>query len=188
MTVRELHMSTAQMVDEDIDLVTNIDDDTKLILDKFLGSYNHAYQKVAKDKLLFLTKEEVEVENKKINTEYLMNKLCLILRIEDDEGNRVDYSEDGNSEVLVDTEKTSVTIYYYYIPKKLVDLDDSTKFPPDVDERILCYFAAYEYLNMEGGSEERVKAQDNLLAFNDAVDNIRKRRMPSKYIKKVGEF
>lgn len=187
MTVRELYLTTALMVDEDVNLDGNIDEDTKLIIDKFLSSYNHAYRKVSKDKLLFLTKEEVEVENKRINTEYLMNELCLILKIEDAEGNKINYTDDGDYEVLVNTNQTSVIVYYYYLPKKLSEMDDSTKFPPDVDDKILCYFAAYEYLNMEGGSEERVKAQDNLLTYNDVVDAIKKRRMPSKYVKKVGE-
>lgn len=176
------------MVDEDINLEGNIDSDTKLIIDKFLGSYNQAYRKIAKDKLLFLTKEEVEVENNRINTEFLMNEMCLILKIEDDAGNKITYNDDGDYEILVNTNENSVIVYYYYLPKKLSSMDDSTKFPPDVDDRILCYFAAYEYLNMEGGSEERVKAQDNLLTYNDALDSIRKRKMPSKYVKRVGEY
>lgn len=188
MTVKEMYLATARMVDEDINLDGNIDSDTQSIIKKFLDSFNYSYRKVAKDKLLFLAKEEIELEDKTFNTDYLANTHCLILSVKDKNGNTLHFEDDGDGDIVVDTSEDSVIVHYYYLPRKLEALDDSTKFPSDVDERILCYYASYEYLNMEGGSEERNKAQDNLLAYNDALDSIKKRKGPKKYVRKVDDI
>ena len=185
MTLKEMYLEISRRVEEDIEIKDNakIPDDVQKILDKFLISINYIYRKIALDKRLFLTKEVVEVDNNRINTEYLQEEFCELLKVLDENGNEiVNYAHDGDNEIEIAGNHEEVTVYYYYLPKRLSDLGDTPKFPSDVDDMILCFFSAYDYLAQEG--DEEVKAQNQLTLFNDKYDSIRKRRGRTKYVRR----
>jgi hypothetical protein len=185
MTLKEMYIEVARRVEEDIVIKDNqkISDSTQAILDKFLISINYAYRKIALDKRLFLTKETVALENNRVNTDYLNEEFCEILKVTDSEGNNLKYfMEDGDNEILVEgTGLTDVTVYYYYLPRRLEEMTDEPQFPADVDDMILCFFAAYDYLAQEG--DEETKAQNQLILYNDKYDGIRRRRGRTKYVR-----
>lgn len=183
MTLKEMYNEVARRVEEDIVIKDNqrISDSTQAILDKFLTSINYAYRKISLDKRLFLTKETAKLENNRISTDYLNEEFCEILKVTDTDGNKLKYyMEDGDEEILVDTQNTEVIVYYYYLPKRLEELSDEPKFPSDVDDMILCFFAAYDYLAQEGDEEQ--KAQNQLILYNDKYDSIRRRAGRTKYV------
>lgn len=184
MTLKEMYIEIARRVEEDIVIKDNqkINDSTQAILDKFLISINYAYRKIALDKRLFLTKETVTLENNRVNTDYLNEEFCELLKVTDSEGNNLKYYiEDGDNEILVDTSETEVIVYYYYLPRRLEEMADEPQFPADVDDMILCFFAAYDYLAQEG--DEEAKAQNQLILYNDKYDGIRRRRGRTKYVR-----
>jgi len=187
MTLKELYYEIAKRVDEDITINFDgtMDDDTKELIDKFLSSINYFYRKVAKDKRLFLWKESVELNNGILDISLLEKEFCELLRIESEAGDKIKYLEINNSNIKCETDAKNVIVYYYYLPTRLQNLSDSPQFPNDVDDNILCFYAAYDYLNIEGENEDRIKAQSQLILLNDALDGIKKRNGPSKYVKEV---
>jgi len=184
MTLKEMYFEIARRTEEDIVIKDNqkISDSTQAILNKYLTSINYAYRKIALDKRLFLTKETVTLENGRANTDYLNEEFGELLKIVDTDGSNLKYCmEDGDNEILVDTSSSEVVVYYYYLPKRLEDLSDEPQFPADVDDMILCFFAAYDYLAQEGDEEQ--KAQNQLILYNDKYDGIRRRAGRTKYVR-----
>lgn len=185
MTLKEMFLEISRRVEEDIEIKDNakIPDSVQKVLDKFLISINYIYRKIAGDKRLFLTKENVTVENNRINTDYLQEEYFELLKVLDSNGNEIiNYTHDGDNEIEIIGNYDTVTVYYYYLPKRLESLSDEPKFPSDVDDMILCFFSAYDYLSQEG--DEEVKAQNQLTLFNDKYDSIRKRRARTKYVRR----
>ena len=187
MTVKELYFEIAKRVNEEIAINydNTMDDNTKELVNKFLSSINYMYRKVAKDKRLFLWKESVELNNGILDISLLEKEFCELLKIETESGDRIKYSEVNNLNIKCEADDKNVIVYYYYLPERLQNLSDSPQFPNDVDDNILCFYAAYDYLNIEGENEDRVKAQGQLILLNDALDGIRKRKGPTKYVKEV---
>lgn len=185
MTLKEMYLEISRRVEEDVEIKDNkkIPDSVQKVLDKFLISINYIYRKIAGDKRLFLTKEAVEVENSRINTDYLQEEYFELLKVLDENGNEIiNYTHDGDNEIEIVGNYDTVTIYYYYLPKRLESLSDEPKFPNDVDDMILCFFGAYDYLAQEG--DEEAKAQNQLTLFNDKYDGIKKRRARTKYVRR----
>ena len=185
MTLKEMYLEISRRVEEDVEIKDNkkIPDSVQKVLDKFLISINYIYRKIAGDKRLFLTKESVEVENNRINTDYLQEEYFELLKVLDENGNEIiNYTHDGDNEIEIVGNYDTVTIYYYYLPKRLESLSDEPKFPNDVDDMILCFFGAYDYLAQEG--DEEAKAQNQLTLFNDKYDGIKKRLARTKYVRR----
>ena len=185
MTLKEMYLEISRRVEEDIEIKDNvkIPDSVQKVLDKFLISINYIYRKISLDKRLFLTKETVTVENNRINTDYLQEDYCELLKVLDENGNEIiNYTHDGDNEIEIVGNYDNVIVYYYYLPKRLESLSDEPKFPSDVDDMILCFFSAYDYLAQEG--DEEVKAQNQLTLFNDKYESIKKRRARTIYVRR----
>lgn len=185
MTFKELITQCGYRIDETID-TTSTDAKVILMINKLKSGINTAYKTIAKDKLLLQTKDTITLENSIFNTEYLTNTFYKINKITDLEGNELEFTSIGDNEYKVDTLETSIILYYYYLPKALSGMSDNIKLPSSIDPMILAYYACYEYLNMEGDDEERLKAKDNLNAYTVAYNSIRKPAMYASIIDRYG--
>lgn len=182
MTLNEMIKECSYRIDETID-TTSTNASVVLMINKLKSSINTCYKKLAREKLIFTTKETILLENNIFNTEYLLNKCYKVKRITDTEGHTLRYDVIGDNEIEVDTDLTSVIVYYYYIPKDLVNLADSTKFPKNIDDMILVNYASYDYLNMVGEAREMAKAQNELALYQDAYENI---KIPAEIVRAGG--
>lgn len=172
MTLKEIIQDCLRRIDEDIYDLSNLTDKEEVIIAKVKTSINYCYRKLAREKMCFSTRENVNLENNIFNTEYLNNTYIRIKKVLDANGNEVMVKDIGDGEMYVETRDKTVTVYYYYQPEPINSYSDEPTLPAKVDPLIFSYYAAMDYLNMEGDNEERVKAQDQLGLFNDAWSNI----------------
>ena len=173
MTLKQLIQECLYRIDEEIGDFKNLTDKEQVIVNKLKTGINYMYKKLAREKKIFLTSQEIKLDNNIFNTEYLINTFVQIKRIVGSNGEQLQYKDIGDGEVEVKTRDTEVTVYYYYQPEALTGMSDETEFPPRIDDMILVYYASSDYLNMEGENEEMVKAQLQLNLFNDAYENIK---------------
>lgn len=173
MTLKQLIQECLYRIDEEIQDFKNVTDKEQIIINKLKTSINYIYKKLAREKKIFLTNQKIKLENNIFNTEYLMNTFVQIKRVVGSRNEPLQYKDVGDGEIEVKTRDTDVTVYYYYQPDALEGMSDETEFPERIDPMILVYYAAMDYLNMEGENEEMVKAQLQLNLFNDAYENIK---------------
>lgn len=182
MTLKEIIQDCLRRIDEDIYDLSNLTDKEAVVIAKLKTSINYCYRKLAREKLCFKTKENVKLENNIFNSEYLNNTFVSLKKVIDTNGNEVEATDIGDGEYKLETRDTNVTIYYYYQPEAINSYSDEPTLPALVDPLIFSYYAAMDYLNMEGDNEERVKAQDQLTLFNDAWSNIPVPATREKYL------
>jgi len=183
LTLDEMFIETATYVDETIEKTDGVYTGESLaIVNKFKSAINRAYIKIAKFRFKLDHSEDVVLDaNKQFSLSSLSKTFYEIIKIENEDeapvrrafvpGNKVECPDYNEGDTL--------TVYYYYIPAKLQNLDDTPEFPAGaVDHKVLCYYAAFEYLHMEG-MYDRTKAEqaDKWLAFwNDGYNEIKQNR------------
>lgn len=150
--------------------------DSKVIADKFTVGINFAYRKIAKEKIQLTHSEAVTLDAKKsFLATALSRELITILSIETADESPIGWNRGVGNKIICPGAEAggSVTVEYRYLPAKLALLTAVPDFPEgQVDHRILCYYADFEYLNTEVDAASRNRAQTWLGLFNSGYSDI----------------
>lgn len=157
--------------------------DNLVIANHLRDGINIAYRKIAREYYRILTKETVRLDdNSSYDTRNFTNKLFAIDKIEDESRELVGFFFDDDNTIRTDEigAQGIVTIFYYYIPDKLVNDDDVTDFKEGIfEEECLAFYGAYHYLTIRNDRTAGYWAN----MFNDVVSNIRPGKGESKKVK-----
>lgn len=180
MTLDEMYIETAMYTDENIVKTSgDYSGDNLKIINKFKSALNYAYKKICKEKFKLLATENITVINNAINIADLNKAFFKLKDIKDSNGYELNYNLNGD---IISLDNGNVVVNYYYMPDDLVNLTDVPLLPEaGVDHKILCYFAAFQYLNIE--DDDRASKWINL--WNDGFNSIKQpnkiRRVKSVY-------
>lgn len=175
MTLDEMYAETAMYTDETINKVNgNYDGNSMPIINKFRSAINYAYKKICREKY------HPEIEDRINPGDILTMKFYRILSVKTEDGFDIDYSIEDN-ELRYDYDG-AVLVRYQYIPNDLVNLTDEPIVPEEyVDYKIMCYYAAFQYLNIEDDD----RAARWLSLWNDGFDSIKEIKVVQYKIKPV---
>lgn len=167
-------MNLAEML---IECSINIDEQDNLTTEtiaKLKTGLNYAYQKIAREKFMLDTKEEVVLDaNKEFSLSSLTKEFLQIIGVFDENCLLNSILSNGKIKVPSKQEGDSVTVVYYYLPDKLVDNEDIPEFPEGaVDPKIMCFYASYYYFSID----DDPKMDIWLSMFNDGFRGIRQNR------------
>lgn len=181
LTLDEMYVETAIYVDEEISKSGGVyTGDSATITNKFKTAINYMYLKIARERYKLIYKEDIVLDaNKQFNISSLTKTLFKIVTVQDSSETDIAYKIIPSEKVECPYQNASdtVTVYYYYKPAELTGLTDSMDFPEGaVENKILCFYAAYFYLSQETDSSSQLKANNYLALFNDAVDRIDENR------------
>lgn len=193
MTLDEMYLETAVYVDESIHKNDEgaYTGESLLIVDKFKSAINYAYHKICKERFSLEYSEEVVLdENKEFAIAGLTETFYELIKITGNSRHRISWEFVPPEMVRCpgrDSGET-VRVYYYYLPPELRGLEDEPVFPLGaVDHRVLCYWAAFTFLHMEGQWDTSASAQaERWLSFwNDGFGSIKQNRGEPDEIKNV---
>lgn len=137
---------------------------------KFMSGINYAYKKICREKF-HLTFEDI------VNPGDVLTKpFYKVLSVKNLDGSPVPFEMVEND---IRYDAGTVKIKYEYIPSELVNLTDVPEIPEEkVDHRILCYFGAFQFLNIN--DDER--AEKWLSMWEDAFSNISSANTKLNYV------
>ena len=181
MTLDEMYVEIATYVDETITKTGAVYLDTSLaITNKFKSAINEAYRKIATERYKLIYSQTVTLDaNLQFTLSGLTKTFYRLVRVEDADEYEITAMIIPAEKVECPNEASgdTVTVYYYYLPAELSVLTGSPEFPTAaVDHKVMCYYAAFKYLTIEGEQENRVKARDWLALWNEGFDSINQNR------------
>jgi hypothetical protein len=142
------------------------------------SALNYAYKKICREKYRLKNTEDVTLI---VDGKFDCKSLAKSFFIPSDL-----YIKTDGDYILLPSNKAgdTVTINYYYIPTDLVNPSDVPELPETiVDHKILCFYAAYESLKVDGDEEGFAPTWLNL--FNDGFNNIKTNRQPVNTVQNV---
>lgn len=150
--------------------------DSLVIANSLTSALNYAYRKIVLEKIPLDFKELVT------DTSYLTKTFYKAISLTNLDGEDIDYTIETNQvKYNYDDE---VYLLYYYMPNELVNLTDITELPPNVDLRIMCYYAAYFYLSND--SDERSNIYLDL--WQDGFSNLHPNKKIQFHILDEGDW
>jgi hypothetical protein len=144
-----------------------------ILINIFKSAINFAYKKIAREKY------NLEFEDSVSSGDVLTKKFYKVKKVSVDnspidyqiENNAIEFDYDGYVDVL-----------YYYIPNDLTNLTDVPELPDEaVDHKILCYYAAFQYFNIE--DDDRAVKWLNM--WEDGFNTINNNRVFQTQVKTV---
>lgn len=126
----------------------------------FKSAINYAYKRIAREKWMPFYSEDVELDaNLQFAVASLTKKFNGIKKIEDSDGDEIiwEMATDGTIECPYEEAEDDVTVTYFYIPDDLSSANDEPVIPnAQADHKLLCYYAAFQYLVTEEEPDEQV--------------------------------
>lgn len=175
MTLDDMYIETAMYVDETI---TKTDGEyagnSLIIVNKFKSALNYAYKKICREKFpLEFTETVFSGDN--------LTKTLVKVKYVKAEDIEIPYSIEAGS-INFDYDG-QVEILYEYMPDNLANLTDVPELPEEkVDHKILCYWAAFNYFNIDDDD----RANKWLSMWNDGFDSINRGYKKFKRVKAAG--
>jgi hypothetical protein len=157
------------------------------IVNKIKDGINYAYEKICKEKYRLSYTQDITLDsNLEYDTSNLTKTLLEIKKINYDNLNyRFEFMDDDVIRIPDGTSGTTYEITYTYVPTVLSDLTDKPEFKEgQIDDTIICYYAAYHYLNIEIDSSSITW----LNLFNEGFEKIRDRKGASKKVKSLARW
>jgi len=183
-----MYHEIATYVDEDFPAAGPYTGDDLILANKFKSAVNTAYLKIAKEVYRMEYKEDVVLDS---NSQFAISSLTKTFyqakKIENTNEYPVDWEfvPEEKIECINESSGNTVTVFYYYLPAELTDTDTPV-FPAGVlDHKVLCYFAAFAYWNMEVDDSAPAKAAKWLALWNDGYLNIKPARGAKMRIRRV---
>lgn len=143
---------------------------------RFISSINYAKNKIAKERYAPEYQETVILDaNQRFSLASLTKRFLRLISVTSSDGYGVPWYADALRTIKCPTinPNTSVMVIYQYIPADLVNTSDILDFTESIiDPKLLCKFAAYEFLVQEGGSTDLQKASYWLSLWNDGFNAI----------------
>lgn len=139
----------------------------------FKSAINFAYKKIVREKY------PLEYEDTVSSGDPLTKKFYKLKKVSVDnlpidftiENNAIEFDYDGPVDVL-----------YNYIPNELSSLTDVPELPDEaVDHRLLCYYAAFQYFNIE--DDDRAVKWLNM--WEDGFSSIRADKVRQTVVKRI---
>jgi hypothetical protein len=177
-TLDELYIECATLVDETINKTGSVyTGDSLKITNIFKKGLNYAKNKILREKYSPIHSQTFILDRSlEINIGVLTKTFIAVYRIEDSFGDEIgNYRKVSNFTLKLPDNQSGdvITLQYRYKTDDLSLLTDVLDFPDGiVDAQILCFFAAYKYLIVEGSQDSKIRANDFLNLFNDGFDNI----------------
>ena len=171
-TLDDMLIETAIYCDVSISKVNGTYTGESLVtVSKLKSALNYAYKKICLEKIHLEYKEALT------DTSYCTKKFYKAIALETEDCVSVDFTIEVN-QIKYDYDGT-VYLRYAYIPEELDALTDVTELPPNVDLRILCYYAAWFYLS----DDEDSRADKFINLFNDGFDSLNSDKKVQKTVK-----
>lgn len=181
MTLDEMYIETAVYADETISKTGEAyAGDSLVIVNKFKSALNEAYRKITKERYKLIYSEDIVLDaSKQFELADLTETFFELVKVEDADEYEVTAIFKPGEIVKCPNEASgdTVTVFYYYLPDELSDLDDEPAFPvAAVEHKIMCYYAAFKYLIVENDQQSRARAMDWLALWNEGYDSIDRSR------------
>jgi len=192
LTLDEMYHEIASYVDEEIAAAGPYTGDELILVNKFKSAINYAYiNKIAKEKYRLEYKDTVTLDNdQQFALSALTKTFYEIRKIEDINESKItnwEFSPDEKVYFPYNASGETFTVYYYCLPDELTGTGDTPIFPAAaVDHKILCFFAAFQYWNIEDDEDSISKANKWLALWNDGYNNIKQNRGQKRKIRRVG--
>jgi hypothetical protein len=140
---------------------------------RFKAAINYAKNKIAKERYAPDHSETVTLTDEVYDVSNLTKSIIKIKKITTTDGYELDWERLSSTQIKVPGQ-TSAVILYTYLPANLVNASDVLDFPSSVvDPQILCFYATYQYLLVEGGNNDLAISSYWLNLWNDGFENIR---------------
>lgn len=141
MTLEEMYNETAMYIGEVLQKEGNLYIGESITLTNiFKSAINYVYKKICREKYNLETTENIT------SGQALTKKLYKVKSV-NIEGEAIPYILGNNT---IEFDYDSADVNYFYIPSNLTNLTDIPELPEElVDHKILCYYAAFQYFNIE---------------------------------------
>lgn len=177
MTLDEMYIETASYIDETLSKTNGVyTGESLVIVNKLKSAINYAYKKICREKYKL---EYFETLSK--DSPFTKNFYRLISIVATGTDEPIDYEIKGDN-IYYDYD-CQVDVRYYYVPDELINLTDVPLLPETaVDHKLLCFYAAFHYFNIE----EDGKAKAWLNIWNDGFNSIKQAAQRTKIKNKYG--
>ncbi len=148
---------------------------------KLISYYNYVSCSLYENYLKLFFTEKI-TSNSKSQIEYFVfsYKPIKIVKVEDENLEKVDFKE-YPSFIITPAPKRDYYVTYRYSPLNVKHLAENIKLPKDLDERVLCYGIASEFLASKGKFDESEFFNNKFLYEIFKIKSKKERRLKSTF-------